>query len=82
MSPLTVPRTLTDFDLISPLIDACSPIVRAPVESIAPSTSPSISSSLANLTVPLIETPRESNPPDAVEADDAPFDRSGAGGGV
>jgi len=53
-----------------------------PVESIAPSTSPSINSSLLNLTVPLIETPLESSPPAALETD-APFGWDGVtdGGG-
>ena len=57
--PSTVPRTFTDFVLISPRTRACSPIVSVPVETIVPSTSPSRSSSLRNLTEPLIETPRE-----------------------
>jgi hypothetical protein len=57
--PSTVPRTFTDFVLISPRMRACSPIVSVPVESIVPSTSPSMSSSFRNLIEPLIETPRE-----------------------
>src|SRR5213082_3249848 len=60
--PSTVPRTLTDFALISPLICACSPIESFPGELIVPSTSPSISNSLGNLTDPLIETPLERRP--------------------
>jgi hypothetical protein len=60
--PSTVPRTLTDFALISPLICACSPMESFPGESIVPSTSPSISNSLRNLTDPLIETPLERRP--------------------
>jgi hypothetical protein len=61
--PSTVPRTFTDFVLISPRTRACSPIVSVPVETIVPSTSPSRSSSLRNLTEPLIETPRERRAP-------------------
>src|SRR5207244_5896563 len=57
-----VPRTLTYFALISPLICACSPIESFPGESIVPSTSPSISNSLRDLTDPLIETPLERRP--------------------
>ena len=64
--PSTVPRTFTDFVLISPRMRACSPIVSVPVESIVPSTSPSMSSSFRNLTEPLIETPRERRAPDCV----------------
>ncbi len=64
--PSTVPRTFADFVLISPRMRACSPIVSVPVESIVPSTSPSMSSSFRNLTEPLIETPRESRAPDCV----------------
>jgi hypothetical protein len=64
--PSTVPRTFTDFVLISPHMSAYSSSVSAPVESIVPSTSPSISSSLRNLTEPLIETPRERRAPDGV----------------
>src|SRR5262249_3191370 len=64
MSPSTLPRTLTDFALISPLICACSPIESFPGESIVPSTSPSIRHSLRNLTDPLVETPRQRRPPD------------------
>ena len=55
--PSTIPRTFTDFVLISPHMRACSPIVSVPVELIVPSTSPSMSSSFRNLTKPLIETP-------------------------
>ena len=62
----TVPRTFTDFALISARMRACSPIVSVPVESIVPSTSPSMSSSFRNLTEPLIETPRERRAPDCV----------------
>jgi hypothetical protein len=40
--------------------------VSVPVESIVPSTSPSMSSSFRNLTEPLIETPRERRAPDCV----------------
>jgi len=57
--PSTVPRTFTDFVLISPRTRACSPVVSVPAETIVPSTSPSRSSSFRNLTEPLIETPRE-----------------------
>jgi hypothetical protein len=64
--PSTVPRTFTDFALISPRMRACSPSVSVPVESIVPSTSPSMSSEFANLTEPLIETPRERRAPDGV----------------
>src|SRR2546430_14000728 len=60
--PSTVPRPLTDFALISPLICACSPIESFPGESIVPSTSPSISNSLRDFTDPLIETPLETRP--------------------
>src|SRR5437764_250707 len=81
ISHSTVPRTLTDFDRISPLIDACSPTVSEPVESIVPSTSPSINNSSRNFTVPLIETPRERRPPDFVETS-APFDGIGVDEGV
>src|SRR5437763_5870422 len=63
MLPSTVPRTFTDLVLISPRKRACSPIVSVPVEKIVPSTSPSRSSSLRNLTEPLIETPRERRAP-------------------
>jgi hypothetical protein len=62
----TVPRTFTDFALISARIRACSPIVSVPVESIVPSTSPSMNSSFRNLTEPLIDTPRERRAPDCV----------------
>jgi hypothetical protein len=64
--PSTVPRTFTDFVLISPHMRACSPIVSVPVESIVPSTSPSMRSSFKNLTKPLIETPWERRAPDSV----------------
>src|SRR5438046_2212469 len=64
--PSTVPRTFSDLVLISPRMRACSPIVSVPVESIVPSTSPSMSSSFRNLTEPLIETPRERIAPDCV----------------
>ncbi len=57
--PSTVPRTFTDFVLISPRTRACSPMVSVPGEEIVPSTSPSRSSSFRNLTEPFIETPRE-----------------------
>jgi hypothetical protein len=57
--PSTVPRTFTDFVLTSPRMHACSPSVSVPVESILPSTSPSMSSEFTNLIEPLIETPRE-----------------------
>jgi len=57
--PSTVPRSFTDFVLISARMRACSPIVSVPVEPIVPFTSPSMSSSFRNLTEPLIETPRE-----------------------
>src|SRR2546421_8143068 len=80
MLPSTVPLTLTDFDLMSPRIVACSPIVSMPLDSMVPSTSPSIASSSLNLTVPLIETPRERRPRDLVGSN-APFDW-GTGGGV
>jgi hypothetical protein len=40
--------------------------VSVPVESIVPSTSPSMNSSFRNLTDPLIETPRERRAPDCV----------------
>jgi hypothetical protein len=64
--PSTVPRTFTDFVLISPRMRACSPIVSVPVESIVPSTSPSMISEFTNLTEPLIETPRERRALDGV----------------
>src|SRR5256885_12118578 len=80
MLPSTVPRTLIDFERMSPTIVACSPIVSIPLDSIVPSTSPSITSSSLNFTVPLIETPRESSPRDLVGSND-PFDW-GTGGGV
>jgi len=64
--PSTVPRTFTDLALISPRMRACSPIVSVPVESIVPSTSPSMSSEFTNLIEPLIETPRERRAPDCV----------------
>jgi hypothetical protein len=64
--PSTVPRTFTDFVLISPRMSACSPSVSIPVESIVPSTSPSMRSSFRNLTKPLIETPWERRAPDSV----------------
>jgi hypothetical protein len=67
--PSTVPRTFTDFVLISPRTRACSPIVSVPVETIVPSISPSRSSSFRNLTEPLIETPRERRAPDCVGMD-------------
>src|SRR5262245_40911258 len=67
--PSTVPRTFTDFVLISPRMHACSPIVSVPVDSIVPSTSPSMSSSFRNLTEPVIETPRERRAPDCVGMD-------------
>jgi hypothetical protein len=57
--PSTVPCTFTDFVLISPRINACSPSVSVPVDWIVPSTSPSMRSSFRNWTEPLIETPRE-----------------------
>jgi len=40
--------------------------VSVPVESIVPSTSPSMISEFTNLTEPLIETPRERRAPDCV----------------
>jgi hypothetical protein len=52
--PSTVPRTFTDFVLISPRMCACSPMVSVPVESMVPSTSPSMISSFRNLTAPLM----------------------------
>jgi hypothetical protein len=64
--PSTVPRTLTDLVLISPRMSACSPSVSVPLESIVPSTSPSMSSGFTNLTDPLIETPWERRAPDSV----------------
>jgi hypothetical protein len=64
--PSTIPRTFTDFVLISPRMRACSPIVSVPVESIVPSISPSMSSEFTNLTEPLIETPWERRAPDSV----------------
>src|SRR5205823_293255 len=64
--PSMVPRTVTDFALISPLTCACSPIESFPGESIVPSTSPSTTNSLRNLTEPLIETPLERRPPERV----------------
>jgi hypothetical protein len=64
--PSTVPRTFADFVLISPRMRACSPSVSVPVESIVPSTSPSMNSEFTNLTEPLIETPRERKAPDGV----------------
>src|SRR5215472_1960899 len=67
--PSTVPCTSTDFVLISPRMHACSPIVSVPVDSIVPSTSPSMSSSFRNLTEPLIETPWERRAPDCVGMD-------------
>jgi hypothetical protein len=57
----TVPRTFTDFALISPRMRACSPIVSVPI---VPSTSQSMTSSFRNLTKPLIKTPRERKAPD------------------
>jgi hypothetical protein len=63
ISPSAVPRTFTDFALISPRMRACSPIVSVPMESIVPSSSPSMNSSFRNLTDPLIETPRERRAP-------------------
>src|SRR5947207_10896889 len=62
--PSTVPCTVTVFDLTSPLMDACSPIVSVPVDLISPFTSPSIRSWSWNLTEPVIETPRDRIPPD------------------
>src|SRR2546421_9889695 len=60
--PSTVPRTFTDFALISPLICACSPTQSFAGELTVPSTWTSISNSLRNLTDPLIETPFERRP--------------------
>jgi hypothetical protein len=80
--PSTVPRTFTDFVLISPRMRACSPIVSVPVESIVPSTSPSMSSEFTNLTEPLIETPRERRAPDGVGMNvrlDGPGTTNGSG---
>jgi hypothetical protein len=80
--PPTVPRIFTDFVLISPHMRACSPIVSVPVESIVPSTSPSMSSSFRNLTEPLIETPRERRAPDGVGMNvrlDGPWTTDGSG---
>src|SRR4029453_10913335 len=80
--PSTVPPTFTDFVLISPRMHACSPIVSVPVESIVPSTSPSISSSFRNLIEPLIETPRERRVPDGVGMNvllDGPGTTNGSG---
>jgi hypothetical protein len=80
--PSTVPRTFTDFVLISPHMRACSPIVSVPVESIVPSTSPSMSSEFTNLTEPLIETPRERRAPDGVDMNvrlDGPGTTDGSG---
>jgi hypothetical protein len=83
--PSTVPRTFTDFVLISPHMHACSPIVSVPVDSIVPSTLPSMSSSFRNLTEPLIETPRERRAPDCVGMDvrlNGPGTTDGSGGFV
>jgi hypothetical protein len=80
--PSTVPRTFSDFVLISPRMRACSPIVSVPVESIVPSTSPSMISPFRNLTEPSIETPRERNAPDGVGTDvrlDGPGTTDGSG---
>lgn len=61
--PSTVPYTVTDPVRISPVMCPFFPTVSRPLESIVPSTSPSITSSLVNLTEPLMETPLESTPP-------------------
>src|ERR1043165_2031909 len=88
MLPFTLPSTTTERVLMSPLIRADLPIVSRPWESIRPSTSPSMSSSFSNFTVPLIETPLDKVPPLLTSA--APlgvgfdFDAGccGGGGGV
>jgi hypothetical protein len=76
--PSTVPRTFTDFVLISPRTRACSPIVSVPLETIVPSTSPSRSSSFRNLTEPLIETPRERRAPPGTTDGSGRFVSSGS----
>src|SRR5438067_3034233 len=82
MLPLTVPSTITERVLMSPLILACLPTVRRPCESICPSSSQSISSSFLNFTVPLIETPLDKVPP-GLEVSGAPFPAgSGLAGGA
>src|SRR5205085_5371532 len=78
--PSTLPRNFTDFALTSPRINPFSAIVSDPVESIEPSTSQSITSSLRNLTVPLIETPLERKPGDWTEVDE-PLGCCGIAGG-
>src|SRR3989442_15108032 len=65
-----VPRTATDFALISPRTDPCWSVVSVPVESIVRSTSPSITISLRNLTEPVIETPRERRSGDCAGVDE------------
>src|SRR5712691_7066243 len=60
-------------------MEACSPIVSAPVELISPFTSPSIRSWSRNFTEPMIETPRERRPPDRADAG-PPLDCSGLAG--
>src|SRR5437764_13383755 len=83
MLPSTVPSTMTDLVLISPLIRAFLPMVSRPVASILPSTSQSTSSSFENFTLPLMETPLDKVP--AVRAvSGAPFPAAGFGaaGGV
>src|SRR4029077_4904986 len=79
MLPSTVPRTFTDFALMSPRMDACSSMVSVPLELIGPLTSQSITSSLRKLTEPLIETPLEIRPTDCAGADER-FGCSGIAG--
>lgn len=59
MLPCTLPSTDTDLVLISPRISAFSPTVRTPLETISPSTLPSMISSFVNLIEPLISTSAE-----------------------
>jgi len=81
MLPSMFPSTMTDFVLISPRILAFFPIVSRPAESILPSTSPSITSSFRNLTVPTMETLLERTPPDCAVGV-ARFDGGGVAAGV
>jgi hypothetical protein len=77
--PSIFPRNFTDFALTSPRTNPFSAMVSVPVESIEPSTSQSMTSSLRNLTVPWIETPLERKPGDCAAVDER-LGCSGIGG--
>src|ERR1700730_10769614 len=80
--PSTVPRMVTLPALISPRIRPCSPTVRMPLDVMLPSTSPSITSSVRNVTLPLIDTPFDNKFPVLAGAGWVPGCAVLAGGGA